>query len=176
MIPVTPVTVREGRANSSALSNQSLKLPGDWNKVQANTNASEFVLPVGTHWVARDVMGISEEVERISGGRCRVASCQCGRCPSEGHFPHVVVERSRGGGTHPVFGFSSFGPHVIQRLREIHVGQNHHAKSMEENQRLRQQLKKRADDVQQEKLEVVAAALASHKHDWRGPDGIRTRA
>lgn len=178
MAVVTPVTVREGRREqaASALSNQSLQLPGDWNKIQQSTNRGEFLLPVGTDWVSRDVMGVSEEVYRVTNGRCRVASCQCGRCLEKGHFPHVVVELGKFGATHPVFGFTSFGPHVVQRLRSIHVSQDPNKKSMDKNAKLLESKKRLAAEVQTHKLEVVHSALRSHKFDWRGPDGLRTKA
>ena len=176
MPKVTPVTVREGRADSSALSNQSLALPGDMGNLQAQRNESEFLMPVGTHWVERDVLGISEQVYEVTRGKCRVASCQCGRCLDKGHFPHVVLELGKDGRTHPVFGFTSFGPHVVQRIQEIHVSQNPNKKTMQANAERRQQLKQKSRVIQQEKLEVVESALKSKKFDWRGPDGMRTRA
>lgn len=173
---VTPVTVRGGRANTSPLANQSLDLPGDWNKVQANKNTAEFMLPVGTDWVARDVLGVSEEVSRVTQGKCRVASCQCGRCLDKGHFPHVVVEKGKSGRVYPVFGFTHFGPHVIQRVQEIHVSQNPNKKSMENNKKVLEANKAKARELQTERLEVVHSALSSSKFDWRGPNGIRTKA
>ena len=175
MSKVTPVTVREGRADSSALSNQSLALPGDMGNLQVNRNDAEFLMPVGTHWVEQDVLRISEEVDRITQGKCRVASCNCNNCERQGHFPHVVLELGKDGRTHPVFGFTQFGPHVVQRIREIHVSQNPNKKAMTENQRLLAERKQRTRDAQSEKLEIVKSALSSHKHNWRGPNGIRTR-
>lgn len=174
MLP-TPVTVREDRANSSVLSNQSLELPGDWDGVQSKVT-SEFVLPVGTHWVERDVLGVSEEIEAMTGGQCRVASCQCGKCELEGHFPHVVVEHGRRGGTFPVFGFHKFGPHVIQRMQEIHVSNNPNKKAMEANKKRRQEIEAQAEAIQREKLDIVHSALSSTRFDWKGPNGIRTKA
>lgn len=176
MVNVTPVTVREGRADSSALSNQSLQLPGKYEQIQSVKNADKMMLPIGTDWVQRDVLGISEEVYRVSGGRCRVASCSCGRCTDKGHFPHVVLEQGKSGRTYPVFGFTSFGPHVLQRLREIHVSQKPNKKSMQDNAKLMTKKKQLADDKLKEKLEVVEAALSSPKFNWRGPDGMRTKA
>lgn len=176
MTKVTPVTVREGRADSSALSNQSLALPGDMGNLTAQKNESEFLIPVGTHWVERDVLGISEQVYQVTGGKCRVASCNCGRCLDKGHFPHVVLELGKDGRTHPVFGFTRFGPHVVQRIREIHISQNPNKKAMESNRQKREELKRKSQDIQQEKLEIVEAALKSTKFDWRGPKGMRTRA
>lgn len=176
MMTSTKVTVREGRADSSALSDQSLALPGDWKKVQAQKAASNFLIPVGTAWVERDVLGVSEEIYKLSGGRCRVASCNCGRCLDKGHFPHVVVELGKDGRTYPVFGFRKFGPHVVQRMLEIHVSQKHNAKAMKHNEKLRETKKQAAKDLQRERLEVVQSALSSHKFDWRGPNGMRTKA
>ena len=172
---VRQVTVRESSRDSATLSDQSLALPGDWDKVQAVRNSSSFLLPAGTHWVESDVLGVSEEVYRVSRGRCQVASCSCGRCVEKGHFPHVVVESTRDGRTSPVFGFTRFGPHVVQRLREIHVSNAPNKKAMASNQKIREDQKKKSREFQQEKLEVVRSALASHKHNWVGPNGIRTR-
>jgi hypothetical protein len=176
MLPVKPVTVREGRGDTSALSNQSLNLPGKWNEVQVQKRDAEFLLPVGTAWVSRDVHGVADQIYRMTGGKCKVASCQCGKCISAGHFPHVVLELTKHGHTAPVFGFTSFGPHVIQRMQEIHISNKPNQKSMERNKKLLDAKKKLAVEVQQEKLEVVQAALTSHKFDWRGPNGIRTKA
>jgi len=174
-VTVRPVTVREGRGHASALSNQSKNLPGnEWEKIQEVKDTSQFLLPAGTHWVERDVMGVAEEVHHVTKGKCRVASCSCGHCLERGHFPHVVLELARNGRTSPVFGFTSFGPHVIHRLREIHVSQGHEKKMREKNDKIRESHKKKSEEYQQEKLEVIRAALESHKHDWRGPNGLRT--
>lgn len=177
MIPVKPVTVREGRSpHTTALSDQSLKLPGgNWDRLQQVKDTGRFLLPAGTSFVEKDVLGVAEQVHNITGGKCAVASCDCGHCLERGHFPHVVLEKARDGQTHPVFGFTRFGPHVVQRLREIHVSTGHHTKTMKENQHKRDALKKKAQEKQREKLEVVEAALKSHKFNWTGPDGMRTR-
>lgn len=176
MIPIKPVTVREGRGSTSALSHQSLNLPGKWDETQVQKKGADFLLPVGTSWVSRDVHGVADEIYRMTGGKCKVASCQCGRCIEVGHFPHVVLERTRQGHTSPVFGFTSFGPHVIQRMQEIHISQKPNQKSMENNRKLKASMQKHAEDIQREKLAVVEAALSSPKFDWRGPNGIRTKA
>lgn len=175
MLP-TPITVREGRGHSSALSAQSLEVPGHWNEAQVLTKSSEFLLPAGTSWVKRDVLGVAEEVERMTGGRCRVASCSCGKCLQVGHFPHVVVELTRSGQTVPVFGTRELGPHVVQRLREIHVSNNPNKKSMKKNAEIRAAMKKKSREVQLERLDIIESALRSHKFDYRGPNGLRTRA
>lgn len=176
MLSVKPVTVKESRADTSPLSNQSLHLPGNWSELETQKKSGEFLLPVGTDWVSRDVMGVSEEVNRISQGKCRVASCQCGKCLDKGHFPHIILEIGKSGRTYPVFGFTHFGPHVVQRLQEIHASQNPNKKSMDNNQKILKTRRSEALDAQREKLDIVGAALNSHKFNWRGPDGIRTRA
>lgn len=175
---VTPVTVRGGRGDkaASALSNQSLNLPGgNWDDLQVERNTSNFLLPAGTHWVENDILSISDRVNQITNGKCRVASCTCGNCVMKGHFPHVVVELTRSGKTAPVFGFTEFGEHVLHRLREIHVSQEPNKKSEENNRRVREQARKNTDAHRREKLEIIQAALDSPKHDWRGPGGIRTK-
>lgn len=172
---VTPVTVREGGSQEAAtLSDQSLLLPGDWGRIHQDKNQSRFLLPVGTHWVENDVLGIADEVRRISRGKLRVASCSCGKCIRSGHFPHVVVEIGKRGGTYPVFGFTRFGRHVIQRVRQIHVSTGHHKKEEKKNKFIRKKLKQKAKDIQTHKLEVVEAALKSNKQDYRGPEGMKT--
>ena len=175
MLP-NPITVREDRGHSSVLSDQSLEVPGQWNEAQVLSRSSEFLLPAGTSWIKRDVLGVAEEVERMTGGKCRVASCSCGKCLQLGHFPHVVVELTKQGQTVPVFGSKELGPHIVQRLREIHVSNNPNKKSMKKNAKLRAEMKQKALEIQREKLAVVEAALRSHKFDYRGPNGMRTRA
>lgn len=174
---VTPVTVvREGRGHASALSDQSLQVPGQWDTFKPRTNEGSFLLPVGTDWVENDVLGVAEEVSRVTRGKCRVASCTSGHdCMRLGHFPHVVVELDKFGRTHPIFGSTTLGSHIVQRLREMHVSNNPNAKSVENNDRLRRQRRNAVREAQAEKLEIVSAALASHKHLWTGPNGLRTR-
>lgn len=175
---ITPVTVvREGRGHASALSDQSLEVPGQWDHFAPKTNEGDFLLPVGTDWVTNDVLGVAEEVHRVTRGKCRLASCTSGHdCLRLGHFPHVVVELDKFGRTHPVFGSRSIGPHIVQRLREMHVSNNPNARSVENNERIRANRQRLAQEAQAERLEVVSAALASHKFDWRGPNGLRTKA
>lgn len=169
------VKVREGRADSSVLSDQSLLLPGQWDN-QHISRGSSLLEPVGTNWVERDVLGISEEVHRVTLGKCKVASCTCGNCERKGHFPHVVLELGKDGRTYPVFGFTSFGPHVLQRLLEIHVSQKPNEKSIKNNREVQKNRKAKARQVQSETMEITQAALESTKYDWRGPRGLRTKA
>lgn len=176
MIPVKPVTVRESRGDASALSDQSLALPGNWGQFAEVRDTGRFLEPVGTAFVERDVLGVAEEVHRVSGGRCRVASCSCGNCHRKGHFPHAVVEQGNSGRVYPVFGFSEFGPHVVQRLREIHVSNNPNKEAMDHNRKVKARLQKRTDEKRAEGLEIIRAALESRKFDWKGPAGLRTRA
>lgn len=173
MLPVKPVTVRGGHRGSGALSDQSLDLPGNWDGLN-EARSDKMLVPVGTSFVQKDMLGIAEEVHSMTGGRCRVVSCQCGQCVEKGHFPHAVVEFAKNGKTYPVFGFREFGRHVIDRMREIHVSNNPNKKAMKKNAELYASRKKRAQEVQQEKLEVIEAALRSPKFDWRGPSGMRT--
>ena len=172
----TPVTVREGRGHASALSDQSLQLPGQWDKVQTVTNESRFLLPTGIGWVENDVLGVADEVRRVTNGKCRLASCACGKCLERGHFPHVVLELTRTGRTVPVFGAKQLGPHIVQRLQQMHVSNNPNKASMEQNQKVRTAIRQKAIDSAREKLEVVEGALRSHKFDYRGPNGMRTKA
>lgn len=171
----TPVTVREGRGHASALSDQSLHLPGQWDKIHASTNESRFLLPTGIGWVENDVLGVAEEVKRITNGKCRLASCACGKCLERGHFPHVILELTKRGRTVPVFGARELGPHILQRLRQMHVSQNPNESSIQHNKRLRAERRGQALEGMRERLEVVEGALKSHKFDYRGPYGMRTR-
>lgn len=172
----TPVTVREGRGHASALSDQSLHLPGQWDKVQSVKNESRFLLPTGIGWVENDVLGIADEVRRVSKGRCRLASCGCGKCLERGHFPHVVLELTKRGSTAPVFGARELGPHIVQRLQQMHVSQNPNEQSIKHNEKLRTERRAKALEGMRERLEVVESALRSHKFDYRGPNGMRTKA
>ena len=174
---MTDVEVREGTGLRPGVpqprEQAKLLMPGEWERLHAVQASSGFLLPVGVHWVERDVLGIAQEVSR-RWPNLRIASCNCGRCVEEGHHPHVVMELTRSGKTVPVFGFMRFGRHVIERLWAIHADQNPNAAAMEHNARQRRALKKKSQEVQAENLEVVEAALNSRKHDWKGPKGLKT--
>lgn len=169
----TAVQVREGGAHAEAPMEQNLLLPGDWERVQAISASSKFILPVGTAWVERDVLGIANEVA-ARWPNLAIASCPCGRCLETGHYPHVVMEHCKDGQTRPVFGFTRMDRDVIHRLQAIHASQNPQAKHEQLKNKARAEAKKRRDDAQREQLEVIEAALRSPKYDWRGPGGIRT--
>lgn len=87
-----------------------------------------------------------------------------------------MLELDKFGRTHPVFGSRSLGPHIVQRLREMHVSNDPEKKALDANAKERARRKKVAEERQAEKLAVVSSALSSHKFDWRGPNGIRTKA
>lgn len=168
---MTVTTRSRGQDAADSLSDQSLLLPGQWNGPQAS--AGDFLLPVGTDWVERDVLEIGMEVaERFP--NLRVASCECGRCVEEGHFPHAVLELCKDGVTRPVFGFREFGRHIIDRLMEIHLSNDPERKLEEANRKARAEVKRQVDEQRREGLEVVRSALESHKVNWTGPHDMKT--
>lgn len=169
------VKARAGSSSGSPLE-QSLLLPGQWEQMKAIENARHFLVPVGTHWVENDVLRISETVARRH-PNLRVVSCTCGNdCVKLGHYPHMVVEFTRTGQTLPVFGFTEFSEEVIARLDAIHVSQNPNEAAMKHNEQQRKKLQAASDDARREGLEIVEQALKSPKFDWRGPNGLRTKA
>lgn len=174
---MTRVQVREGGAHAEAPMKQDLLLPGEWERVQAISASSKFILPVGTAWVERDVLGIANEVS-ARWPNLAVASCPCGKCLSghTPHYPHVVMEHCKDGVTRPVFGFTRMDRDVIHRLQAIHASQDPQAKHEEVKAKARADAAKAREEAQREQLEIVEAALRSPKQDWRGPNGIRTQA
>lgn len=155
------------------LNSTSLLLPGQWQEEHLRQASSGFMLPVGTSWVQRDVLGIADEIN-ARWPNLRVASCACGHCISRGHAPHAVLEHCRDGVTRSVFTFTRFDRDVIDRLHQIHVSQDPQAQHVAHNEAIRKELKRKADERQDEALEIVEAALRSTKFDWRGPGGFRT--
>lgn len=168
------LSVKEGHRGDPEPSEQKLLLPGDWSTQQMATGGG-LIEPVGTHWVERDVLGVAEEVAQ-RWPNLRVASCDCGCCLSQGHYPHVVVEMCKDGKTRPVFGFTKFGRHIIERLAQIHVSNQSNEQMEKQNEKVREDLKKKTDEKRRADLEVVESALKSHKHDWKGPNGLRTNS
>lgn len=153
-------------AAAQAPQDQSLLLPGQWQDTAPQ--AGGFLVPVGTSWVSNDVLRVSEEIAH-RWPNLRVASCGCNRCLELGHYPHVVVELTRDGRTVPVFGFTEFSAHIIERLHAIHASQNPNEAAMKHNEMMRHEMKRRQNEAAAEKLEVVEAALKSPKTTWRGP-------
>jgi hypothetical protein len=155
------------------LNSTALMLPGQWQEEQLRIASAGFMLPVGTAWVERDVLGIADEIN-ARWPNLRVASCACGHCVERGHAPHAVLEYCRDGVTRPVFTFVQFNRDVIDRLHQIHVSNDPAAQHAAHNAALRKELKAKSDAVLDEGLEIVEAALRSPKQDWRGPNGMRT--
>lgn len=153
---------------------QELLLPGREGSVQVKRNLSNFLIPVGTHWVERDVLFISEEISRRWPSAI-VVSCNRnhpGECAPVGHYPHMVMERLPDGRTLPVMGFERFEPDVIHRLQAIHVSQDPQATHEQINRRERKARHQRVQEHGRELAEIVGAALRSNSHSWKGPDGI----
>lgn len=169
----TAVKVREGADRQQGTMSQDLLLPGEWERIQAVQASSKFILPVGTHWVEADVLGIANEVA-TRWPNLQIASCQCGKCLDRGHYPHVVLEHTKTGRTEPVFGFIKLNRDVIHRLQAIHASQDPLAKHREQNEQTHALLKKEADEKQKENLAVIEAALRNPKYNWKGPNGMRT--
>lgn len=165
------ITVRE--KGSAAPIEQKLLLPGEYERIEAIRASSKFLRPVGTSWVENDVLGIAEEVAR-RWPNLAIASCPCGHCLERGHYPHVVMEHCRDGVTRPVFGFTRLNREIVQRLQAIHTSQDVQAQHDRLKAAHRAEAKRKRDEAQRAQLEVVEAALRSPKHDWRGPDGLRT--
>lgn len=164
------ITVREGRRDAGAPRRESLLLPGQWEEDRLRAASSGFMLPVGTSWVERDILGIAEEVNR-RWPNLRVASCSCGHCLARGHAPHAVLEHGRDGVTRPVFSFTRFSRDVIDRLHAIHISQNPAAAHAKHNADLRARLKAEADAARREALAEAEAALRSSKSTWKGSNG-----
>lgn len=135
--------------------------------------ARSMTLPVGGHFVEKDVLDLAEEVAARF-PNLRIASCDCNRCAERGHFPHVVVEMTRDGQQRPVLGFYEFGRHVIDMIHKAHIS-NLSLRDLEDKEgRARQAKKKEAREELEANLEVVEAALKSPKIEWTGPNGVKT--
>lgn len=150
-------------------------MPGQFERLQSVERSKHFAIPVGTHWVERDVLYISEEIAR-RWPNLLVVSCSCGQCTLQGHYPHMIMEACRDGQTRPVFGFHEFGRHLIERLQAAH---NENTSDLLErmhrdNEKVRKAKRDEALDEQREATEIVAAALESPKLKWTGPNGITT--
>lgn len=168
---------REGGDSSSSRgsADQQLLLPGQHERLQSVERSRHFAIPVGTHWVERDVLYVSEEIAR-RWPNLLVVSCSCGQCGLQGHYPHMVMESCRDGETRPVFGFHEFGRHLIERLQAAH---NENTEDLlermhKENEKVRKAKRDKVRDQQREAAEVVGAALQSPKLKWRGPGGVTT--
>lgn len=166
-------TVREHRSDSEAPQPQKLLLPGEWERMQAAAASSRFLVPAGTSWVERDVLGIANEVAS-RWPNLAVASCDCGHCLERNHYPHVVLEHCRDGVTRPVFGFTRMDRDVIHRLQAIHSSQDPQAKHEKIKEAARAEAKRQREEQQQEQLEVIESALRSPKVNWTGPGGAKT--
>lgn len=147
-----------------------LLLPGQWEAERMRAASSGFLLPVGTAWVERDVLGIADEIN-ARWPNLRVASCSCGQCIPRGHAPHAVLEHCRDGLTRPVFTFTRFSRDVIDRLHAIHVSQDPYAQHEAHNRKVRAEIERKQKEERDAALEEPIAALKSSKSSWRGSDG-----
>lgn len=156
-------------------SDRQLLLPGQDSQQKAVRASRDFIIPVGTHWVERDVLMVSEEINR-RWPSLLVVSCGCGACDANGHYPHMVVESCEDGRTRPVLGFVEFGRHIIEQLSMAE--QTESADLLErmkrDNDLERARRKKASDEKIHEAAEVLGAALASSKQRWKGPNGVVT--
>lgn len=150
--------------------NKNLLLPGDHERLQAIEKSSRFTIPVGTHWVERDVLYVSEEIAR-RWPNLAVVSCSCGKCLTVGHHPHMVVESCRDGQTRPVFGFVKFGRHIIEQLAAAHVSNNTLERIHKNNADVLEQKRKAHRERTGEASEMLVSALRSHKLSWTARHG-----
>lgn len=171
-MPVSKTRER-GAAQAAKPTPQKLLLPGEYEAMQRAEAARHFVLPVGTDWVERDVFNVSDEIN-ARWPNLRVASCSCGRCLTAGHYPHVVLEYCKDGQTRPVFGFTRFGPEIVQRLHHIANADDVRAAHEKHNAALERDRKRREAEAHAERMDVIHSALKSHKTTYTGPNGLRT--
>lgn len=162
--------IRQGSPDAGAPQRNPLAIPGQWQAQELRQASQGFLLPVGTSWVQRDVLGVAEEVHRLW-PNLRVASCGCGHCLVRGHYPHVVLEACADNVTRPVFGVQRLTAEVIDRLHAIHSDQNPAAAHVRHNEVLRKRFQAEADAARQEALEEPIAALKDTRSTWRGSNG-----
>ena len=149
---------------------QRLLLPGQWEKLKAVEASRNFALPLGTHWIERDVFDITSEIQH-RWPELRVASCSCGRCMYVGHYPHMVCEVAPDGSYAPVFGFSEFSREVIDRLflldaQRFRGGVKEQMQKIQEKNRSNLRAQENAlNDETEERKDMVVSALRSGKHD-----------
>lgn len=161
---------------------QPLDMPGDassWFDIQSDQRRGKetgsLLVPDGTGWVEHDTLGIAEEVARMW-PNLRVAECRmrCSDCSALGHFPYVVCELDAKGRTVPVLGFLRLDRQVIDTLWSISRAAGDQQKLADKhNERIRAELQRKSEDQQKAALEIIGAALKSHKYDWRGPGGVK---
>lgn len=167
---MTATKVKRAPKTSSVSQRTGLLLPGDWERLQAQAASSKFLLPVGTHWVERDVFGIADEIN-ARWPNLRVASCGCGHCITRGHAPHAVLEHCKDGQTRPVFEFTRFGRDIIDRLHAMHTSQDPLAQHEAHNLKVRAELEAKQAEKRAADLEVAEDALRSTKINYRH-DGV----
>lgn len=160
------VKVKPAPAPAGPQERPSLLLPGQWEKLQAQRASSRFLLPVGTSWVERDVLGIADEIN-ARWPNLRVASCSCGHCVIRGHAPHAVLEHCRDGQTRPVMQFVHFTREIIDRLHAMHTSQRPYEQHAAHNEAVRKELKRQAEEQRAEDLAPAVAALESSKTTYR---------
>lgn len=161
---------------------QPLDMPGEsssWFDIQSDQRKGKergsLLVPDGTGWVEHDTLGVAEEVAQ-RWPNLRVAECRkrCNDCSALGHFPYVVCELTKSGKTVPVLGFLRLDRQVIDTLWSISQAAGDQQKLADaHNERIRAELAQKAADQQQAALEIIGAALKSHKYDWKGPGGVK---
>lgn len=151
----------------------SLMLPGDWQREQARRASDEFVIPMGTDFVRADLLEVSLEVKRLW-PELDIVQCKSGHdCMELGHYPFMVMERTRSGKTYPVVGTDRLDKGLIERLWRMHREQRGVEDIKQQNEKAQERKRKHRQEERLEQLEVAEAALSSSKYDWRGPNGIR---
>jgi len=175
------ITARDVGRKPGVPVQQPLDMPGEsssWSEIQADqredSQTGSLLVPNGAGWVEHDTLGVAEEVAQ-RWPNLRVAECtkRCTDCAALGHFPFVVCELTRSGKTVPVIGFLKLNREVIDTLWSVSQAAGDQQKlANEHNARLKAEIDQKSADQQAEALEIIGAALKSHKYDWKGPGGF----
>lgn len=155
------------------MKNETLHMPGEWEKEQARQRSDEFLIPVGTRWLRADVLGVCAEIRRLW-PELDVVKCnyEGHDCMALGHWPYMVMEVTRTGKQYPVLGVEKLDNSVVKRLWAMHESQVHAEAILRGNRRALERQHQKTMDVGREGLEVVESALRSHKFEgWKGPGG-----
>lgn len=154
---------------------RQLIMPGQEARQRVQAGAGDFLIPVGTHWVERDVLRVSEEVSR-RWPNLAVVSCQCGRCGELGHYPHMVVEQLPTGESTPVLGFMQFSREVIEQLSMAEQAESADLleRMRKEKEATLRERQRKATEARDEAKAVLVSALRSNKQHWVGPNGVAT--
>ena len=139
-----------------------------------NTDASgAFLLPSGGKWVERDVLDIAGEIQ-ARWPNLRLASCNCGKCAQEGHYPFVVLHLDKTGAQVPVIGATTLDRRLIEAIAEMHASNVSYRKMKRREEQRKRAITKAREERREEAREIVRSALSSPKERWVGPNGLAT--